>query len=143
MLDHRTLREERETYHFLYRLILRLYKYTYEVEEGREEGQGGREGGAKLEDPIVGKWEGGREGGQGGQGGREEQERVLFEDLMEGGTEGRREGGWGEQKVYSLEYPLINPVTYRECLRGGRRTTPFAVSLVEAGGRMLIVFRGR
>ena len=151
-----------ETYHFLYRLILRLYKYTYEVEEGGEGGQGGREGGAGagggtvLEDPIVGKRKGGKERGkEGGQGGREEQARALFEDTMEGGREGGKEGGngggWGEQKVYWLEYPLISgPVTYRESVRGrgrgreGRRRTPFAVSLVEGGGdRMLIIFRGR
>jgi len=151
MLEHQALKEERETYHFLYRLIIRLYKYTYEVEREREGGREGGEGGggAVLEDPITGKREGGREGErEGGQGGGTAQARALFEDTIKGGKEGGKEGGsWGQQKVYWLNYPLISPVTHKESGRGGGREgrrTPFAVSLVEGGGeRMLIIFRGR
>ncbi len=47
---------------------------------------------------------------------------------------------WGGQRLYTLEYPVISPLTFRPTSRV--RTTPFALSWVGEGGRMLLVFRG-
>ena len=53
MLDHRALREEKQTWHYIYRLVLRMYKHTYQYQQAHDD----KKEMPVLEEPIAGGWE--------------------------------------------------------------------------------------